>query len=62
MNEDQHTGSTLGNLLDRLPPDKAVATAQALLHYGVHDGDPIVTMIDIAIDTNAVRLASTEAA
>ncbi len=62
MNEDQHTGSTLGNLLDRLPPDKAVATAQALLHYGVHDGDPIVTMIDIAIDTNAVRRASTEAA
>ena len=62
MNEDENTGSTLGNILDKLPPDKAVATAKALLHYGVHDGDPTVTMIDIAIDTNAARLASTEAA
>ena len=62
MNEDENTGSTLGNLLDRLPPDKAVATAKAILHYGVHDGDPTVTLIDIAIDTNAARLASTEAA
>ena len=62
MNEHENTGSTLGNLLDKLPPDKAVATAKALLHYGVHDGDPTVTLIDIAIDTNAARRASTEAA
>ena len=62
MNEEENTGSTLGNLLDKLPPDKAVATAKALLHYGVHDGDPTVTLIDIAIDTNAARRASTEAA
>ena len=62
MNEDQHTGSTISNILDKLPPDKAVATAKVLLHYGVHDGDPTVTLIDIVIDTHAARLASTEAA
>ena len=62
MHEDEHTGSTLSHILDKLPPDKAVATAKALLHYGVHDGDPTVTLIDIAIDTNAARQACTEAA
>lgn len=62
MNEDENTESTLSNILDKLPPDKAVATAKAMMHYGVRDGDPTVTMIDIAIDTNAARQASTAAA
>ena len=31
MNEDENTGSTLSNLLDKLPPDKAVATAKAMM-------------------------------
>ncbi len=54
--------AALDRALDKLPQDRAVATARALLRHGVSEQDPVAEIIDIAIDADVARQAAAAAA
>ncbi len=54
--------TNIEEVIDAVPPDRATATAKAMLKHGVKDGDPLVEVISIALDADEARRAAGEAA
>lgn len=50
------------HVLDTVPQDRAAALAKAMMRYGVTDGDPVIEIVRLAIDTDASRAAAAQAA
>ena len=54
--------TNIEEVIDAVPPDRATATAKAMLKHGVKDGDPVVEVISIALDADEARRAASAAA
>lgn len=50
------------HVLDAVAQDRAPELAKAMMRYGVTDGDPIVEIVRLAIDTDAARAEAAQAA
>ena len=54
--------TSIEQVIDAVPADRSTATAKAMLKHGVKDGDPIVEVLNIALDADEARRAASEAA
>ena len=62
MSDNDEKQNTINQALDQMPTERSIATAKAMLRYGVKEGDPLIEVVRIAVDADASQAAAVGAA